>query len=150
MKQEEIEKEQGITFHPELISDKNYYNRINPDFMKEKKYFQKNNKKILKYINNIQKMKIIKKSILMKKKKKFMIILLINCIKMEWKNIEKNKEKIILKILWMILVKMIEIIMLFSKIVLLVMKVRSVVRKCIKIIIFDKFKIYIYLKFSDI
>jgi hypothetical protein len=95
-------------------------------------------------------MKIIKKSILMKKKKKFMIILLINCIKMEWKNIEKNKEKIILKILWMILVKMIEIIMLFSKIVLLVMKVRSVVRKYIKVIIFDKFKIYIYLKFSDI
>ena len=26
IKQEEIEKEQGITFHPELISDKNYFN----------------------------------------------------------------------------------------------------------------------------
>jgi hypothetical protein len=56
MKQEEIEKEQGITFHPELISDKNYYNRINPDFYEREKIFlekqQKNIEIYKQYLEN--------------------------------------------------------------------------------------------------
>ena len=32
LKQEQIEKEQGITFKPELISEKKYLDKINPDF----------------------------------------------------------------------------------------------------------------------
>ena len=39
LKQEEIEKEQGITFQPELISDKNYFDKINPDFYQREKIF---------------------------------------------------------------------------------------------------------------
>ena len=56
MKQEEIEKEQGITFHPELISDKNYYNKINPDFYEREKIFlekqQKNIEIYKQYLEN--------------------------------------------------------------------------------------------------
>ena len=38
-KQKEIEKEQGITFKPELISEKKYYDKINPDFYEREKLF---------------------------------------------------------------------------------------------------------------
>ena len=45
MKKEEIEKEEGITFQPELISDKNYFNKINPDFyMREKIFLERQQK----------------------------------------------------------------------------------------------------------
>ena len=58
LKQEEIEKEQGITFHPELISDKNYFNKINPDFYQREKIFlerQQKNIEIYKhYLENEQ------------------------------------------------------------------------------------------------
>ena len=50
LKQEEIEKEQGITFQPELISNKNYYNKINPDFYeREKLFLEKQQKNIETY-----------------------------------------------------------------------------------------------------
>ena len=50
LKQEEIEKEQGITFQPELISDKNYFNKINPDFYeREKLFLEKQQKNIETY-----------------------------------------------------------------------------------------------------
>ena len=56
LKQEEIEKEQGITFQPELISDKNYFNRINPDFYQREKIFlekqQKNIETYKQYLDN--------------------------------------------------------------------------------------------------
>ena len=57
-KQEEIEKEQGITFQPELISDKNYFNRIIPDFYQREKIFlekqQKNIEIYKQYLENEQ------------------------------------------------------------------------------------------------
>jgi len=56
IKQEEIEKEQGITFHPELISDKNYFNKINPDFyMREKIFLEKQQKNIETYKQYLEK-----------------------------------------------------------------------------------------------
>ncbi len=58
LKQEEIEKEQGITFQPELISDKNYFNRIIPDFYQREKIFlekqQKNIEIYKQYLENEQ------------------------------------------------------------------------------------------------
>ena len=39
LKQEQIEKEQGITFKPELISEKKYLDKINPDFYEREKQF---------------------------------------------------------------------------------------------------------------
>ena len=39
IKQEQIAKEQGITFKPELISEKKYYDKINPDFYEREKEF---------------------------------------------------------------------------------------------------------------
>ena len=56
IKQEEIEKEQGITFHPELISDKNYFNKINPDFyMREKIFLEKQQKNLEIYKQYLEK-----------------------------------------------------------------------------------------------
>ena len=56
IKQEEIEKEEGITFHPELISDKNYFNKINPDFyMREKIFLEKQQKNIETYKQYLEK-----------------------------------------------------------------------------------------------
>ena len=50
IKQEEIRKEQGITFKPELISEKKYYDKINPDFYeREKKFLEKQQKNIESY-----------------------------------------------------------------------------------------------------
>ena len=55
LKQEEIEKEQGITFQPELISNKNYYNKINPDFYeREKLFLEKQQKNIETYKEYLQ------------------------------------------------------------------------------------------------
>ena len=39
IKQSQIEKEQGITFRPELISEKKYYDKINPNFYEREKQF---------------------------------------------------------------------------------------------------------------
>ena len=56
LKQEEIEKEQGITFQPELISDKNYFNKINPDFYeREKLFLEKQQKNIETYKEYLEK-----------------------------------------------------------------------------------------------
>ena len=56
LKKEEIEKEQGITFQPELISDKNYFNRINPDFyMREKIFLERQQKNIELYKQYLEK-----------------------------------------------------------------------------------------------
>ena len=47
LKQEQIEKEQGITFKPELISEKKYTNKINPNFYeREKKFLEKQQQNI--------------------------------------------------------------------------------------------------------
>ena len=61
-KQEEIEKEQGITFQPELISDKNYFNKINPDFyQREKNFLERQQKNIEMYKQYLEKEKNNKK-----------------------------------------------------------------------------------------
>ena len=51
IKQEQIEKEQGLTFRPELISEKKFFDKINPDFFEREKQFlekQQQNKESLK------------------------------------------------------------------------------------------------------
>ena len=90
MKQEEIEKEQGITFHPELISDKNYFNKINPDFyMREKIFLEKQQKNIEIYKQYLEKEKNIKKYSEEEKKDIYN-----NIVERLYKNgIEKLKEK---------------------------------------------------------
>ena len=90
MKQEEIEKEQGITFHPELISDKNYFNKINPDFyMREKIFLEKQQKNIEIYKQYLEKEKNQKNYSEEEKKDIYN-----NIVERLYKNgIEKLKEK---------------------------------------------------------
>ena len=55
IKQILIEKEQGITFKPELISQKKYYQKINSDFYeREKKFLKKQQQNIDSYKLNVQ------------------------------------------------------------------------------------------------
>ena len=50
-KQEQIEKEQGITFKPELISEKKYLEKINPDFYEREKQFLEKQKQNIEIYN---------------------------------------------------------------------------------------------------
>ena len=62
LKKEEIEKEQGITFQPELISEKKYYDKINPDFyQREKIFLEKQQKNIEIYKEYLESEKMGKK-----------------------------------------------------------------------------------------
>ena len=62
LKKEEIEKEQGITFQPELISEKKYYDKINPDFyQREKSFLEKQQKNIEIYKEYLESEKMGKK-----------------------------------------------------------------------------------------
>ena len=62
LKKEEIEKEQGITFQPELISEKKYYDKINPDFyQREKNFLEKQQKNIEIYKEYLESEKMGKK-----------------------------------------------------------------------------------------
>ena len=62
IKQEQIEQEQGITFKPELISEKKYYDKINPDFYeREKEFLEKQQQSIETYKIFLQKEENIKK-----------------------------------------------------------------------------------------
>ena len=65
IKQEQIKKEQGITFKPELISKKKYYDKINPDFYEREKQF------LAKQQQNIELYKIFLEKEENKKKKKY-------------------------------------------------------------------------------
>ena len=64
-KQKEIEKEQGITFKPELISEKKYFDKINPDFYEREKLF------LEKQHQNIESYKLIRQNEDNKRKKKY-------------------------------------------------------------------------------
>ena len=64
-KQEQIRKEQGITFKPELISEKKYYDKINPDFYEREKQF------LEKQQQNIESYKLFIENEENKKKKKY-------------------------------------------------------------------------------
>ena len=56
IKQDQIAKEQGITFKPELISEKKYYDKINPDFYeREKEFLEKQQQNIETYKLFLQK-----------------------------------------------------------------------------------------------
>ena len=65
IKQEQIKIEQGITFKPELISKKKYYDKINPDFYEREKQF------LEKQQQNIELYKIYLEKEENKKKKKY-------------------------------------------------------------------------------
>ena len=90
LKQEEIEKEQGITFQPELISDKNYFERINPDFyMREKIFLERQQKNIETYKQYLENEKIKKRYSHEEKKEIFN-----NIVNRLYKDgMEKYKEK---------------------------------------------------------
>ena len=61
-KQEQIEKEQGITFRPALISEKKYYEKINPNFYeREKQFLEKQQQNIESYKLLIENEQNIKK-----------------------------------------------------------------------------------------
>jgi hypothetical protein len=64
-KQEQIEKEQGITFKPSLISEKKYYEKINPNFFEREKQF------LEKQQQNIESYKLLIENEQNQKKKKY-------------------------------------------------------------------------------
>ena len=65
LKQEQIEKEQGITFKPSLISEKKYYEKINPNFFEREKQF------LEKQQQNIESYKLLIENEQNQKKKKY-------------------------------------------------------------------------------